>query len=113
MTTPVDHAALLTAVAEELARARRDMAGIEALVGRLAAHAPAEVRGQALTEAQAADALAQTLDALSIVVRRLGEGATPDGAVAALPLADLAARLGADAEPHASQPSSSGELLLF
>ena len=63
-----EHARLLVAVADELMRVRRDVDGVEALVGDLVRHAPAQDRPAALIQAQALDALNQRLEALSGVL---------------------------------------------
>lgn len=109
-----EHARLLVAVADELMRVRRDVDGVEALVGDLVRHAPAQDRPAALIQAQALDALNQRLEALSGVLRSLGDGASPAEAVSRLPLADMAGRLrpAADAAPT-SNAVNAGDLTLF
>ena len=59
MHAPPEHAELLVAVADELTRVREGIDHVEALVSRLVRRAPAEDRAEALTEAQALDALTQ------------------------------------------------------
>ena len=112
MSAPPDHHALLGDLAEEMARARQEVQRVEALVARLACHAPAAERARTVVEAQGLDALSQTLDALATVLARLGQGVPPKEAIMNLPLADLAARLGdGTAEPRPTR--ATGELQLF
>lgn len=103
MSAPPEHADLLAAVADELMLVREGIDGIEALVSDLVRRAPPEERPNALTHAQALDALTQRLEALSGVLRMLGGGASPSEAVSRLSLADMAGRL---------RPAA-GDLMLF
>jgi hypothetical protein len=100
MSAPPEHADLLAAVADELMLVREGIDGIEALVSDLVRRAPPEERPNALTQAQALDALTQRLEALSGVLRMLGGGASPSEAVSRLSLADMAGRLRPAAGEH-------------
>ena len=114
MHAPPEHAELLVAVADELTRVREGIDHVEALVSRLVRRAPAEDRAEALTEAQALDALTQRLEALSGVLRMLGGGASLSEAVSRLSLADMAGRLRPAAGEAPSAPSAdAGDLMLF
>jgi len=113
MHAPPEHAHLLVAVADELMRVREGIDHVEALVSRLVRRAPAEDRAEALTEAQALDALTQRLEALSSVLRMLGDGATPAESVSRISLADMAVRLRPAAGVQTAEASDSGELMLF
>jgi len=72
-------------------------------------------RAAALVQAQSVDETTQTLDALAVLLAAVSEGVTPQAAVAAAPLADLAARLsGASAAaPIPAVAVSDGDLMLF
>jgi hypothetical protein len=113
MAPSLGHAELLIAVAGELISVREQIAGIETLVSDLVRRAAPEERAGILTDAQALDALTQRLEALSGLLRMLGDGAHPAEAVGRLPLADMAERLGA-ATGEATAPSQApGDLMLF
>jgi hypothetical protein len=105
MHAPPEHAHLLVAVADELMRVREGIDHVEALVSRLVRRAPAEDRAEALTEAQALDALTQRLEALS--------GATPAESVSRISLADMAVRLRPAAGVKTTEAADSGDLMLF
>ena len=115
--TPADHPDLMAAVADELAAVRHGVEAVAGLVGELVATSSGEARARAVTEAQALDLASQRLDALSGLIRALGDGASPEQAIAALTLSDMAQRLGSAAgvaprtEPAPSL--ASGDLLLF
>lgn len=114
MALTADHAALLGAVADELQQARGRINGIEALVSDLIRQTAPENRASALTQAQALDVLAQEIEALSGVLRRLGQGAAPEQALDVVTLADLSVRLGVVvglAQEH--RPAASSEIELF
>ena len=113
MSAPPEHAELLAAVADELMRVREGIDAVEAMVSVLVRRAPPGERAEALTDAQALDALTQRLEALSGVLRMLGGGATPAEAVSRLALADMAGRLRPAAGVQASVPPASGDLMLF
>ena len=113
MHAPPEHAQLLAAVADELMRVREGIDHVEALVSRLVRRAPPEDRVEALTEAQALDALTQRLEALSGVLRMLGGGATPAESVSRISLADMAVRLRPAAGVQTAGASDSGDLMLF
>ncbi len=72
MHAPPEHAELLVAVADELTRVREGIDHVEALVSRLVRRAPAEDRAEALTEAQALDALAEDMPPFAILDVNLG-----------------------------------------
>ena len=107
MHAPPEHAHLLVAVADELMRVREGIDHVEALVSRLVRRAPAEDRAQAL------DALTQRLEALSGVLRMLGDGATPAESVSRISLADMAVRLRPAAGVKTTEAADSGDLMLF
>ncbi|WP_292021958.1 MULTISPECIES: hypothetical protein [unclassified Brevundimonas] len=114
MSAPPEHADLLAAVADELMLVRQGIDGIEALVSDLVRRALPEERSNALTQAQALDALTQRVEALSSVLRMLSGGASPSEAVSRLSLADMAGRLRPAAGEH--RPISNaddGDLMLF
>lgn len=114
MHAPPEHAELLAAVADELMRVREGIDHVEALVSRLVRQAPKEDRAEAFTEAQALDALTQRLEALSNVLRMLGDGATPAESISTISLADMAVRLRpAAGVGQAAAPQDSGDLMLF
>ena len=114
MSAPPEHADLLAAVADELMLVREGIDGIEALVRDLVRRAPPEERPNALTQAQALDALTQRLEALSGVLRMLGGGASPSEAVSRLSLADMAGRLRPAAGEHRpASTADAGDLMLF
>ena len=103
--------ALLTALSAESADMRRQLESLAAMVGDLVRGLPAEARSAILAEAQAFDALGQRLDALTAVLGGLARGEGGADLVAAVPLADMAARLNGAADPSASDPA--GDLVLF
>jgi len=114
---PADHAPLMAAVADELAAVRHGVEAVAGLVGELVASSTGEARDRALTEAQALDLASQRLDALAGLIRGLGAGATPEQAIGALTLSDMAQRLGTaidrPSSPTPDAASVSGDLLLF
>lgn len=114
MTAPVAPRVLAT-VAAELEAARGELDGLAALAAELARGCAPERRAAVIGEAQAADLLDQRLQALAEFLRRLAEGQTPAAAAAALPLAALAGRLGADGEAAGDGDAAgpAGELELF
>jgi len=102
--------ALLTALATELRDARVGLDGLAVRAGSWIGGLSGETRLRAMTDVQAFDALAQRLDALAGLLQGLGEGTPAAELLAAVPLADLAARLaGSEAAPSAD----SGDLALF
>ena len=73
-----------------------------------------EERSNALTQAQALDALIQRVEALSDVLRMLGGGASPSDAVSRLSLSDVAGRLRPAAGEHRpASAADAGDLTLF
>ena len=102
--------ALLTALSAESADMRLQLEGLAAMVGDLVRGLPADARGAILAEVQAFDALGQRLEALSAVLGGLARGEEGAGLVAAVPLADMAARLTGAAAPSAAP---AGDLVLF
>src|SRR5690606_38520379 len=117
LMTSADPAPLMAAVADELAAVRHGVEAVAGLVAELVASSSGEARDRALTEAQALDLASQRLDALSGLIRALGAGATPEQAVGALTLSDMAQRLGTPIDrpssPAPDAASASGNLLLF
>ncbi|WP_312598705.1 hypothetical protein [Brevundimonas sp.] len=114
MSAPSDHADLLAAVADELMLARQGVDGIETLVSDLVRRAPPDERSNALTQAQALDALTQQIEALSGVLRRLSGGASPSDAVSQVSLADMAGRLRPPAGRNRPiSGADAGDLMLF
>ncbi|OGN49278.1 MAG: hypothetical protein A2352_08165 [Caulobacterales bacterium RIFOXYB1_FULL_67_16] len=113
MHAPPEHALLLAAIADELTGVREGIDHVEALVSRLVRRAPPEDRAEALTEAQALDALTQRLEALAGVLRMLGNGATPAESVSRISLADMAGRLRPAAGVQTSAAQDAGDLMLF
>ncbi|WP_292071806.1 hypothetical protein [Brevundimonas sp. UBA7534] len=112
MRSPPEHGWLLGALSAEMDRTREGLGRVEALVARLAPHAPDADRRQTAVEAQELDVLSQTLAAVSTVLTRLGDGASTQQALAGLPLSDLVRRL--DPTPdEPSEPASSGDVQLF
>ena len=75
MRSPPEHGWLLGALSAEMDRTREGLGRVEALVARLAPHAPDADRRQTAVEAQELDVLSQTLAAVSTVLTRLGDGA--------------------------------------
>lgn len=102
---------LLGAVAVELADVRTGVDGLSGLLAGLVRGLPIEDRAEALTGAQALDALTQRLDALSDVLQALAAGKPADEAVRGVNLADVAARLGGGASP--TPADTAGDLMLF
>lgn len=102
--------ALLAALAAETARVRDGLDEVAGLAGELIRALPADARGSAVSRAQAIDALVQHLDGLSGLLRALSTGETAARAIAALPLADMAARLSGSAD---ARPADAGDLHLF
>lgn len=102
--------ALLLALAAEAreARTRLDALGVRA--GDWVASVPAEARAEAMRDVQAFDTLGQRFDVLSALLDGLARGKTADELLAAVPLADMAARLaGAEGAPGVA----AGDLALF
>lgn len=112
-----DTSDLMGAVADELAAVRHGVEAVAGLVAELVVTSTGEARDRALTEAQALDLASQRLDALSGLIRALGQGVPADQAIADLTLADMAQRLGVAAGVAPSSlpagSSASGDLLLF
>lgn len=102
--------ALLAALAAETARVRTGLDEVADLVGDLVRALPADARGAAVSRAQAIDALGQHLDGLSGLLRALSAGEPATRAIAALPLADMAARLGGSVD---APRADAGDLHLF
>ena len=102
--------ALLAAMAREAGDARARLDHAASALGEWVGALPDDLRAGALGGAQAFDEIGQRLDALSTLLAGLAEGGTAGDLVAAVPLADMAARLNGD-EP--SQPVASGDLTLF
>ena len=101
---------LIAAAAAEIDGAR---AGLDDLAGRVTARVrdlPAGVREAALVDVQTFDALGQRLHALAILLAGLGRGAPASELIAAVPLADMAARLGG---ASSTLPAAAGDLMLF
>lgn len=105
--------ALLAAAADEATAVSDGIEAVSSLTTRLILATPAEDRGAAMAEAQAFDLLAQRMEALSAVLMALASGQTPEAAVHAITLSDLAARLaGRDPSTAAGAPGP-GDCLLF
>lgn len=107
--TPAD-AQLLAAMALEAAEARARLEDAAAAVGEWVAALPDELRAAALAGAQTFDGTGQRLAALSTLLEGLARGEDAAALVAAVPLADMAARLAGTPTPL---PDPSGDLLLF
>ncbi len=108
-------ASLMAALAVELDDVRTGVDRISLLVSELVGRLPVQDRAKVLTDAQAADALTQRLDAVAGVLHGLSDGESTGDALSRVLLADLVARLrahvDADSVPHT--PVTSGDLLLF
>lgn len=113
MGLPADHAALLRAVADALLQARGRIDGVEVMVSDLIRQTAPEDRSTALIQAQALDVLAQEIEAMSGVLRRLGQGDAPDQALGAVTLADLSVRLGAVVRVTRDNAAASDDVELF
>src|SRR5690606_12135327 len=105
----VDPATLIV-LAAELRDVRSGLDGLAECAGDWIGGLSGEARLRALTDAQAFDFLGQRLAALAEVLQGLGEGRPAAELTAAVPLADLAARL-SGSETEAS--ADSGDLALF
>ena len=104
--------ALLAAVAVELSALRERVEDLSDLVADHVRAQPPGAREAALVQAQSVDETTQTLDALSVLLAAVSQGVTPETAVAAAPLAGLAARL-SGASPVAPNAVTDGDLMLF
>ena len=102
--------ALLIALAAELRDVRSGLDGLAERAGDWIGGLSGQARLQAVNDAQTFDLLGQRLAALAEVLQGLGEGRPADELTAAVPLADLAARL-SGREPEAS--ADPGDLALF
>lgn len=112
----VPPAKLLEAFSAELFSTRGGVNALAGLVSDYVRNCPLEARPTALRDAQAVDALAQHLDALSDFARRMSGGEPFETAVAAVPLSDLADRLRAAVQSpvhHREDACAAGEVLLF
>lgn len=106
--------ALLAAVADEAAAVSAGVEAVSALTTRLILAAPPEGQGAAMAEAQAFDLLAQRMEGLSAVLTALAAGQTPEAAVHAVTLSDMAARLAGRAPSvTAADAPDAGDCLLF
>lgn len=107
--------ALLAALAAEIGDVRAGVDRMSTLVSDLVRRLPAEDRAEALTDAQALDALIQRLDAVAGVLHGLSDGQTSADAVSSVLLADVAVRLKGGMPGHAPArpPAPSGDLQLF
>jgi hypothetical protein len=106
------NARLMGAIGTEVSEVRAGLDDLAGLMGSLIFQLPPEVRQDALTQAQAFDALSQSLDAIAGLIGDLSRGVAPETALEALTLSDLAARLrGREAVP--SSNAVSGDLMLF
>lgn len=113
MSLSPEDATFLTALSDELQRSRGRIDGVEAMVSDLIRSAVPEHRATALMQAQSLDVLSQELDALSVILRRLGDGAAPDQALSHVTLAELATRLGAVLGLSRDTAPDAGEIELF
>lgn len=105
--------ALLASVAVELSALRERVEGLSDLVADHVRAQPPETRGPALIQAQAVDETTQTLDALSVMLAAVSEGVTPEAAIAAAPLAGLAARLSGVEVAPVPTATFADDLVLF
>lgn len=114
---PAHTAALLSALATELADMRGTVEGLSDMVMNHVLLSAPQDRSGILTQAQEIDALSQNLHALQDLSRALSEGSSMAAALESIPLAGLSDRLrravlGVD---HATPPSPvlAGDLMLF
>lgn len=105
-------ARLLGAVSAELTEVRASLDDLAGLMAGLVFQLPPESRQEALTRAQAFDALGQSLDGIAGLLGDLSRGVSPEAAVEKLTLSDLAARL-AGREASVPPDAVSGDLMLF
>lgn len=110
--TPAERA-LLAAVAVELSALRERIEGLSDLVADHVRAQPPGAREAALVQAQSVDEATQTLDALAALLAAVSDGVTPETAVAAAPLAGLAARLSGVCAAAPVPAVSGGDLMLF
>lgn len=103
---------VLAGMADELDQARAGVDGLARLVSDLVLACPPAERAEVLGQAQAVDVLEQRLQALAGFVRDLAAGRNPSSAAAAIPLAEVAARLGGGPEAPEAR-ASAGDLEMF
>ena len=106
-----DAPSLLAALAGEIGDVRSGVERVSGLLTDLVRRLPVEHRAEALTDAQALDALIQRLDAVSGVLNGLAEGKSSADAVSGVLLADVAERL--QGATSARPSAVSGDLMLF
>lgn len=109
-------AILFQALSAELSSTRGRIDALAGLVSGYVRSCPLEARPIALRDAQAVDALAQHLEALSGFALRLSDGEPFETALAAVPLADLADRLRAAVQlspHHRADTSLAGDVVMF
>ncbi len=112
-------AEVLEALSRETLSLQRSAEHLQGLTGALAARARLTASDPLIEEAQALDALAQTLDALTGFITRLSETAPADwrldiaGAVEPVFLADLAKRLCREHSSGEANHAPPGDFELF
>lgn len=107
--TPPDQA-LLAAMAREAADVRSRLDHAASAFGGWIGALPDDLRAGALGGAQAFDEIGQRLDSLATLLAGLAEGGTAAELIAAVPLAEMAARLDG---VGTSEPVAAGDLVLF
>lgn len=110
--SPTPNARLLGAISEELSDVRAGLDDLAGLMASLIFQLPPEARQEALTRAQAFDALGQSLDGIAGLLGDLSRGVAPASALEGLTLSDLAARLTGRAQPLPPD-AVAGDLILF
>lgn len=115
--TPAQTRALLSALSAELGTMADQVEGLGGLVQDHVGLCPPEARPQAMVQAQAVDALSQTLGELRHLTRSLARDRSVVEALDELSLADLAGRLRAGVlgrpAPDAAPVVGAGEVDLF
>ena len=107
--TPSDRA-LVAAMATETAEARAQLDGLACRLGAWMRDLPPGLADEVVTEVQAFDSLGQRLQALTTLLEGIAGGQAAVDLVAAVPLADMAARLGGKG-PAATV--AAGDFVLF
>ena len=106
---------VLSALAGELALARRQCARLDGALGQLLHAAPAEQRGAVMREMHVVDLLTQQIGAVAAFVERLSDGVPPGAlvevgpALGTITLGEVAQRIGRGVGCAAAPPAAADE----